>query len=138
MHYKLLYITQANNKQEAIDNATDYMEEVIQGNNWADYFSIGGRWNGIIKGNASKITEKIYKEHLEKWEGIEYMGGITWYGDEATTEHVKDKDDENYYTRRTYRGEIPHIDRYIINTTFEPISKKHIGKHYIVIVDYHN
>jgi hypothetical protein len=138
MHYKLLFITPAKNKAEAVNNASEYMDGICESEDWADYYTIGGRWAHILQGNASKITEDIYDRHLLKWSGVVYRGGISWYSEDAPREKVK-KEDEGYLTPRTYRGEIPFADYYVINNTYDGgIRRDYIGKYYIVIVDYHN
>lgn len=120
MHFRLNFITEAKNAEDAIIEAENYMQD-SDGCDWFDWYEIGGRWDGDgIEGNAGLITVDYYNNYLKEYDGVEIIGGDYAPGIGKSPKEMR------------------WFNRHVVNTTGEPISNLMVNRYYCVIIDYHN
>jgi len=102
-----------------------FEENTIYGVDW-DYWDFGGRWSGLFDGkDYTELTEKIYNEYLKEYEGLAGVIEDVMRIDSARMV-------EGVIVRKRRLG-----NPIVIVDSGEEISKKMVGRYWVVVIDYH-
>ena len=131
MHYRCVVlvpksrINGAQTEKNIKATACEIFEEVMNCGWDYDWYVVGGRWSGTIKGkDVALLDEELYNEELKEYEGLENRKlGRVWYSPDIPVE------------KRQYCE--PLFETHLVKPNYDKISKRMIGRYYLVIIDYH-
>ena len=161
MHFRKILITKADTIEDARYNVSSFMEDYYE--KVYDYYSIGGRWSGVLIGKDCAEDED--KDNIiplkdciafvkEAYTPMSYKAQENW--DNMMAEYAKDNLHQNtmiaYFAKRysecvyDYFGEESNVydiddntnDVSLLLETFEEMQKDSDEQFWAIVIDYHN